>query len=119
VYALLLAGVLLNGLVIWDNPLERAGALVTAAAIVGMMVNAVRRGAFKPRLAIELCDDRAGGGGRFAIMAGCGRVQGDGATAVEPDDDGERLDLPLPRGQILLPLAAVPRRLDIVPEEPI
>jgi amino acid permease len=179
VYALFLAGVLLNGLVIWDEPLERVGALVTAAAIVGLTVNAVRRGAFKPRLAIELCDDRAGGGASFAIMAGGGRVQGDvrlgypgrerrvraatgeiedfgslrrasfeacsgdaaaedcaelkvwahritldgeseglaGRLLVEPDDDGERLDLPLSRGQILLPLAGVPRRLDIVPDE--
>jgi hypothetical protein len=171
--------VLLNGLVIWDEPLERAGALVTAAAIVGLTVNAVRRGAFRPRLAIELCDDRAGGGASFAIMAGGGRMPGDvqlgypererrvraaageiedfgslrrasfepssgeaaaegcaelkvwahritldgeseglaGRVLVEPDDGGERLELPLLRGQILLPLAGVPRRLDIVPDE--
>jgi PAS domain S-box-containing protein len=133
----------------------------------------------RPRLAIELCDDRAGGGASFAIMAGGGRMPGDvqlgypererrvraaageiedfgslrrasfepssgeaaaegcaelkvwahritldgeseglaGRVLVEPDDGGERLELPLLRGQILLPLAGVPRRLDIVPDE--
>jgi hypothetical protein len=40
--------------VIWDAPYQRAAALVSAVASVGVTVVALRRGAFRPRAVVEL-----------------------------------------------------------------
>lgn len=58
---LLFMGVLLgHGLFLWKAPAKRAAALGTAAAIVGATVLLVRRGAFAPRLVLELREERRG-----------------------------------------------------------
>jgi amino acid permease len=53
-YGFFLAALLLHGLVIWDEPVRRAAALLTAAAAVAVTAVAVRRGAFWPRTVIEV-----------------------------------------------------------------
>ena len=54
IYVLSLTGVILHGLVIWDDPLRRALALLVAAVIVVVTINSWRRGAFVPRLVVEV-----------------------------------------------------------------
>jgi hypothetical protein len=54
VYAVFLGIVLLHGLVIWQEPLERALALGEVVAVVVLTVHLVRRGAFAPRAVVEL-----------------------------------------------------------------
>jgi amino acid permease len=54
VSALFLAGVLLHGLVIWDEPVAQAAALVVAAIMAGAIAGAWRLGAFRRRTVIEL-----------------------------------------------------------------
>lgn len=59
IFLLSLTGVILHGLLIWDDPLKRSLALVVAAVIIGMTFNAWRRGAFVPRFIAELRDNAA------------------------------------------------------------
>jgi amino acid permease len=57
VYAIALGGVALHGLVIWEDPLQRAAALgVTALALV-MTVRMARDGTFAPRATVQLRHD--------------------------------------------------------------
>jgi amino acid permease len=69
VYLFFLASVLLHGLVIWDNPLERAGALLAGAVMVLMTVIMLRRGAFAARSNLELREDESGQRATFVITA--------------------------------------------------
>jgi amino acid permease len=57
IFLLSLMGVILHGLIIWDDPLMRILALVVAAVIMGMTFNAWRRKAFVPRFIVELRDN--------------------------------------------------------------
>jgi predicted transcriptional regulator len=59
IYALSLSSLLLHGLVIWEDPVERAVALVVGVAVVGMTVAMARRGAFATRAIVELREDRS------------------------------------------------------------
>jgi amino acid permease len=70
IYLLFLASVLLHGLVIWDGPLERAGALLAGAVTVAMTVIMVRRGAFAPRANLELREEEGGQRAMFGFTAG-------------------------------------------------
>jgi hypothetical protein len=54
IYVLSLTGVILHGLVIWDDPLRRVLALLVAAVIVAVTINSWRQGAFVPRLVVEV-----------------------------------------------------------------
>lgn len=54
IFLLSLTGVVLHGLVIWEDPLRRGLALVMSAVIVGMTFNVWRQGAFVPRFIAEL-----------------------------------------------------------------
>jgi hypothetical protein len=86
-YLLFLAGVFLHGFVIWDDPLKRGGALLAGGVMVAMTVSMARRGAFSPRLNLELRDDASEGGAAFAVTA-AGRPF---VTDVRLDyPDGER-----------------------------
>ena len=89
IYLLFVAGVTLHGLVVWDAAVERAGALLIAAVIVVMTVSATRRGAFAPRLAIELREDQATGAASFAVTAAGRRLTSD--IRLEYGDDDRRL----------------------------
>jgi amino acid permease len=62
VYLLYLAGLLLHGLVIWENPGQRAVALVVGVMMLGVTIALVRRGSFAPRLVVELRQDQSEGG---------------------------------------------------------
>jgi amino acid permease len=54
IYVLSLTGVILHGLVIWDDPLRRILALLVATVIVAVTINSWRQGAFVPRLVVEV-----------------------------------------------------------------
>jgi amino acid permease/predicted transcriptional regulator len=68
-YLLFLGSLLLHGLVIWEPPWLRAGAVLVAAGIVAMTVGMVRSGTFRPRLNIELSDDQGRGRTFFTVTA--------------------------------------------------
>ncbi len=69
-YLLFLGNVLVHGLVIWQEPWLRAGAVLIAAAVVAMTARMVRQGTFSPRLNIEVREDKAEGRAFFTITAG-------------------------------------------------
>jgi hypothetical protein len=54
VYVVFLGIVLLHGLVIWQEPLDRTLALGEVAGVVALTVYLIRRGAFAPRAVVEL-----------------------------------------------------------------
>jgi hypothetical protein len=66
-YLLFLGSLLLHGLVIWQAPWLRAGALLVAAGIVVMTVRMVRNGTFSRRLNIEVRDDQGQGRTFFTV----------------------------------------------------
>ncbi len=57
-YLLFFLGVLLHGLVLWDDPFQRAAALAVGFIMLGATVIIARQGAFTPRVIIELRADR-------------------------------------------------------------
>jgi Tryptophan/tyrosine permease family len=70
IYLTYLGALLLHGLVIWKSPLARAAALATATLTVAATVVMARRGAFSPRMVVELCEDlREGQPSLFSVMA--------------------------------------------------
>jgi len=76
-YFLFLAILLIHGLVLWQSPLERAGALLVGAVMLGATVIMVRRGAFVRRAVVELREDqRQGKQSVFNVV-----VAGQAATA--------------------------------------
>ena len=54
IYSLFLASVFLHGLVIWQNPVPRAAALLIGISMLAMTVAMMRRGAFTPRVVVEM-----------------------------------------------------------------
>ncbi len=54
IYLLFIVGILLQGLFILQNPVERAFALLAGALVIVMTVVVARRGAFTPRAIVEL-----------------------------------------------------------------
>jgi amino acid permease len=66
-YVVFVAGVFLHGLVIWHNPFERAAALLAGTAMLGMTLGMRRRGAFAPRVNLEL--RASDGAASFAVTA--------------------------------------------------
>jgi hypothetical protein len=60
-YLLFLAILFIHGLVIWQSPLERAGALLVGMVMMGATVVMVRRGAFARRAVVELREDQRQG----------------------------------------------------------
>jgi amino acid permease len=69
IYLLFLGSLLVHGLVIWQEPWLRAGAVLVAAGIVAMTVRMARNGTFSRRLNIEVREDQAEGRMSFAITA--------------------------------------------------
>lgn len=71
VYLFSLANLLIHGLVIWEHPAQRLTALGMGALIVVFTLAVVRRGAFHPRLVVELREDlRPGRRPWFSILSG-------------------------------------------------
>ena len=75
-YVFFLAMLFAHGLLIWDEPIPRIGAL--AAGVSMLVVPAVlgRAGAFGRRLTIEVRDDQRSGTARFAFLSGGRPVSG-------------------------------------------
>jgi hypothetical protein len=70
VYALFLTLLVLHGFVFWHHPIERAGALIVATLALGATVAMARRGAFTPRMVIELREDlRQGVPSAFRVVS--------------------------------------------------
>jgi hypothetical protein len=70
IYCFYIALLLLHGLVLWENPLARASAVLTAGLIIAATIAMARQGAFAGRAIVELCDDlRTPGGQRFSVFA--------------------------------------------------
>jgi len=70
IYVLYLGILLLHGLVLWEAPVERAAALITAALVVIATVLMVRGGAFTRRMVVELREDlRQGERSAFGVTA--------------------------------------------------
>ena len=69
IYFVFVAGVFLHGAVIWDDPLKQGVALIAGGAIVGMTVTLARRGAFKPRVNVELRAEDGSEAATFAVTA--------------------------------------------------
>jgi amino acid permease len=63
-------GLLVQGLIIWQRPLERIAATLVSAVIVGLTWMAVRRGSFKPQAIIEIQREPSGRGGFSVIVDG-------------------------------------------------
>jgi amino acid permease len=53
-YLLFFASILLHGLVIWQNPVERLVAVVVSVVVAGITVVILRRGSFAPRVVVEV-----------------------------------------------------------------
>jgi amino acid permease len=71
IYSLYLASLLLHGLVIWQGPVQRAAALLVGISMVGVTIAMARRGAFSPRLVVNLQEYLGEEGeGIFTIIAG-------------------------------------------------
>jgi len=71
IYLLFLASLFLHGLVIWENPVQRAAALAVGLLMLGATIAMARRGAFASRVVVELREDqRERGRATFAITAG-------------------------------------------------
>jgi amino acid permease len=62
---------LFHGLVIWQNPVERAVGTLVGLLILGLILHLLRRDGLAPRLVVELrADERPEGGSLFAVTAG-------------------------------------------------
>jgi amino acid permease len=61
IYFIFLASIFLHGLVIWQGPVERAGALFVGVLVLGVTIAMARHGAFAPRLVVELRKDPSTG----------------------------------------------------------
>jgi hypothetical protein len=70
-YIFFVGNLFLHGLVIWQHPVERTAALVAGMLMLSMTVVMIRRGAFTPRLVVELRhDQRTGDDAVLTIVAG-------------------------------------------------
>ena len=71
IYLLFLSNLFLHGLVIWEHPLMRVGGVAIGLLVFVVTVAIVRRGAFAPRVVVELRQDRRRDGRSFlAVTAG-------------------------------------------------
>jgi hypothetical protein len=88
IYIVSLASIFLHGLIIWADPLWRAGALLAGGLIIVMSVVLARTQAFKRRLVVELRQEAgAEDSARFSVVAAGEPV----ATAVQLEyPDGQR-----------------------------
>ena len=69
VYVVSLGGVALHGLVLWEDPLQRAAALAVTALALVLTVNMMRNGTFAPRATLELRAEPDGDRGWFSLVA--------------------------------------------------
>ena len=72
IYLLGVVSLFLHGLVIWENPLARALALLAGVVSLGLTVAVWRAGAFRARLVVELRQERNGGPPTQVSVIGAG-----------------------------------------------
>jgi hypothetical protein len=70
IYSLYLTSLFLHALVIWQDPVQRAAALLVGISMVGLTIAMTRHGAFAPRLVVELQQTHEEGEGVFTITTG-------------------------------------------------
>jgi amino acid permease len=71
IYLISLSSLFLHGLVIWEGPVERGGALLVGVVMVVLTVTMLRRGAFAPRAVVRLVEDEGEeGAASFSVLAG-------------------------------------------------
>jgi amino acid permease len=90
IYLLFVAGVLLHGLVIWDNPFKRGAALLAGTAMVAMTLTMARRRAFAPRTNLELRDGQGARAAEFAVTAAGRPAEAD--VLLEYPDGQQRIE---------------------------
>jgi amino acid permease len=69
VYLLFLASILLHGLVIWQNPLQRLAAVFCGLLVLFMTVLTAKRGAFRRRLVAQFRQNEGDERATFALVA--------------------------------------------------
>ncbi len=93
-YALFLVGILLHGVLIWEQPGERAAAIAAGAVVLLVTVVAIRRGALEPRTVVMLRDEAGPGGAASLDVVSVGHHA---STIDVPDMSGLReIVAPLP-----------------------
>ena len=71
IFLFYLAVLLVHGIVIWQSPVARAAALLTAPGSIVATVMMVRGGAFRSRVVVEICEDLSrDGAASFSVVAG-------------------------------------------------
>jgi amino acid permease len=85
-YLFFLASLVVHGLVIWQDPIQRAAALITSMVMVVMTAICWRSGAFAARAVVELRVD-VGGGAVVSVVASGAALAAD---MVLRDDGGVR-----------------------------
>jgi hypothetical protein len=88
-------GLLVQGFVIWQGPVERVAAALVSGLIVGLAGIAVRRGSFQPQAVVEIRREPSGRGG-FAVLVD-GRPQG---ADVRIEQDGQERTMKGAQGEI-------------------
>jgi hypothetical protein len=95
VAAAFFVGLLVQGFVIWQEPLERIAVALVAAVIVGITWLAAKRGSFQPQTVIEV-RRRPSGRGEFAVLVD-GRPQ---SVEVSIAEDGRERSMTGSQGEI-------------------
>ncbi len=86
IYLLFLSNLFLHGLVIWEHPLQRIGGVAIGLVVLAVTVAMIRRGAFAPRVVVELRQDlRREGRSFLSIMAGGQPAEGE-IRLMDTDD---------------------------------
>ena len=93
VYILFLVILFLYGLVIWQDALPRALALLVGVATVGMTIAMMRQGAFVKRTVLELLEDQGEGGRAFFTITEAGEPRAAEVSLQYPDRE-EKLQAP-------------------------
>lgn len=85
VYIFFLGGILIHGIVIWDDAWERVGAVAASLITVVMTAAMMRRGAFESRLSLEVRSDRTANGRTHFRMASAGQAMSSDVSLEYPD----------------------------------
>ena len=88
IYALSWVSLLLHGLLIWEDPVERAIALSVGLLVLGVTAVMARRGAFAPRAVVELREDQSEERGAVFAVTASGQPATADVRLAYPD--GER-----------------------------
>jgi hypothetical protein len=93
IYLLSLASLFVHGLIIWQNPLQRASALFVGVLVVAMTAILARRGAFSARAVIQLRQAPAPANQAVLDVVSGGRPAQALVRLVYPDGEERRQDV--------------------------